>query len=438
MLCCLTFTNRYLQMSAHIISSETDSVTIEVTIEFTNSMLKSEEAILEAVNEVGNLASQGALKSFDTDGSPIMIGPDKWTSKGQELKTYQTPYGGVEIARHVYQSSKGGETYCPLERDARIVVTSTPRLAKIVSNKYANLASTQVQRDLADNHGRNVARSYLQNLSEAVGSFAAAKEEDWHYTTPKLDEPVKSVSIGVDGTCMLLCKEGYREAMVGTISLYDDDGERQHTIQIGATPEYGKATFWRRMEREIAQVKKIYPQATYVGIADGSPDNWSFLEQHTDKQTLDFYHATGYLKGAASAAFPRSQTKRKNWLDEKCHELKNVTGAALLILDELKTFEQKKLSRIIKDNLESAITYFENHHPEMNYAESLEENLPIGSGVTEAACKTLVKQRLCQSGMKWVEKGAGIVLSLRSLVLSPGRWKQFWDKINQYGLPLAA
>ena len=433
----VTFTKRYLQMSAQIISSQKESVTIEVTIEIGNSMLKSEQAILEAVNDVGNLASQEALKSFDTDGSPILIGPDKWTSKGQELKAYQTPYGEIEIARHVYQSSKGGKTYCPLERYARIVVTSTPRFAQMVSNKYANLASTQVQRDLADNHGRRVARSYLQNLSEAVGSVALAKEEDWHYTTPQLNEPVKTVSIGVDGTCMLLCKEGYREAMVGTISLYDNDGERQHTIQIGATPEYGKATFWLRMEREIAQVKKIYPQATYVGIADGAKDNWSFLEQHTEKQTLDFYHATGYLKSAA-AAFPRSKAKRQNGLDEKCHELKHVSGAANKILEELKTFQPKKLSTTIKDNLESAITYFENHHPQMNYAESVEENMPIGSGVTEAACKTLVKQRLCQSGMKWIEKGAGIVLSLRSLVLSKGRWKPFWDKINQYGLPLAA
>jgi hypothetical protein len=121
------------------------------------------------------------LKFFDTDGSAIFIGPDKFTSKGQEPKTYQTPYGEVEIARHVYQNSKGGKTYCPLERNARIVVTSTPSFAKMVSNKYANLASTQVQRDLADNHGRSVARSYLQNLSEAVGSVALAKEEDWHY-----------------------------------------------------------------------------------------------------------------------------------------------------------------------------------------------------------------------------------------------------------------
>jgi len=302
----------------------------------------------------------------------------------------------------------------------------------------AVLASTKVHADLSENHGRKVARSYLQNLSEAVGNIALAKQDNWHYTTPKLNEPVKTVSIGVDGTCMLLCKDGYRQAMVGTISLYDTQGERQHTIYIGATPEYGKATFWLRMKQEIAQVKKTYPEALYVGIADGAKDNWSFLKQHTEKQTLDFYHATADLNGVASAAFPRNKEKGQVWLDSKCHELKHIEGAADNILDEIKAFKNKKLSKATKQNLDSSITYFENHKSEMNYAESIEANLPIGSGVTEAACKTVIKQRLCQSGMKWIEKGAGIVLSLRTLVLTPGRWQQFWDKINQYALPVLA
>jgi len=54
-------------------------------------------------------------------------------------------------------------------------------------------------------------------------------------------------------------------------------------------------------------------------------------------------------------------------------------------------------------------------------------------GVTEAACKTLVKQRLCASGMRWKRKGAGIVLSLRALTHTVGRWTQFWQKIDQFG-----
>jgi len=211
---------------------------------------------------------------------------------------------------------------------------------------------------------------------------------------------------------MLMCKDGYREAMVGTICLYDTDGERQHTIYLGATPEYGKATFWQRMEREIAQVKSRYPQATFVGIADGAKDNWSFLEQHTSRQNLDFYHATSYLKAAAYAAYPRNTTKRSEWISERCHSLKHETNAAIQIVDEMKSFRDKKLSSKRIEELESSITYFENHVDKMDYAQSITEHIPIGSAVTEAACKTIVKQRLCQSGMKWLELGASIVLSM--------------------------
>ncbi len=62
----------------------------------------------------------------------------------------------------------------------------------------------------------------------------------------------------------------------------------------------------------------------------------------------------------------------------------------------------------------------------MNYASHVNKNLPIGSGVTEAACKTLVKQRLCGSGMRWKTKGAKVVLSLRALVQTTNRWQQFF------------
>jgi len=46
---------------------------------------------------------------------------------------------------------------------------------------------------------------------------------------------------------------------------------------------------------------------------------------------------------------------------------------------------------------------------------------PIGSGVTEAACKTLVKKRLCGTGMRWTEQEAQMILSLRALLLSETR-----------------
>ena len=49
-----------------------------------------------------------------------------------------------------------------------------------------------------------------------------------------------------------------------------------------------------------------------------------------------------------------------------------------------------------------------------------------------------IKQRFCRSGMRWKDKGIKTVLSLRSLVLTTDRWKQFWEKIDQYGVGVLA
>jgi hypothetical protein len=118
------------------------------------------------------VATAEGLRQFDTDGSPITVGPVKFTSKGQIEKDYQTPYGVATVARHAYQSPQGGPTYCPLDRDARIVVSSTPRFAKVLSHKYAEFSSPRVQVDLEENHGRAVSRCLIQGVADAVAAAA--------------------------------------------------------------------------------------------------------------------------------------------------------------------------------------------------------------------------------------------------------------------------
>jgi hypothetical protein len=256
-------------MPAAIVSRSETSFTIQVEIPYRSSMLEAEETIQGHLNQAGILATGEALQRFDTDGSPIVVGDTKLTSMGRVLKEYQTPYGVAPVERHIYQSSRGGKTYCPLDRNARIVGSSTPRFARIVSHKYAEFGSSRVIEDLRENHGRTVARSFVQNVADAVAAVALAKEQDWEYALPELDEPIETITIGMDGTCLLMCEDGWRETMVGTIGFYDRQGERQHTIYLAATPEYGKATFLDRLEREIERVRAAYPRARYVGLADG-------------------------------------------------------------------------------------------------------------------------------------------------------------------------
>ena len=414
-----------------------EEVTVEVTVRLSGSLLDMEGAIQEATNAVRRCATEEALQRFDTDGSAIRVGAIKLTARGHDPKEYQTPYGPVEVECYVYQSARGGRIYCPLEHQARIVRGATPRFASQLSHKYSPLNVRAVQADLEQNHGRTIATSYIQNVAEWVGTIATAKEEDWEYAMPALEAPIATVAVSLDGAMIPMADSaGYREAMVGTLSFYDDEGERQHTIYLAAAPEYGKSEFLQRLEREIRRAKPHFPEAMYLGIADGAASNWRFLEQHTDRQLIDFFHATEYVGKIAQATYPprQAESKRSQWPHEHCKKLKHDPAALdLLIGDATRLSQRHTLSQTLRDDVLSAWTYFTNHRHQMDYPDFVAAGLPIGSGVTEAACKTLVKQRLCASGMRWKNTGAKIVLSLRALTQTTGRWAQFWLKIDRFG-----
>ena len=426
-------------MAVTITEINEDGFSLKLSFKFSKSMLQGEHHILEVINNAGTVATGELLKQFDTDGSPIKIGNQTFTSKGLQEKNYQTPYGTSRISRHVYQSHSGGCTYCPLEVDARIILTSTPRFAQMISSKYTQMAVRSVISDLENNHGRRVQKKIVQDLSEAVGTVALAKEESWNYNLPEFEKKVEGISIGLDGTCMLMKEDGWREAMTGTISLYDKSGENMHTIYVATPPEYGKEKFLDKFTMEIERIKEKFPNVTRLGLADGARANWPYLEKHTDHQLLDFYHASEYVGQCGNAIIKNIQEK-DIWVEDQCHKLKHNIGGALRLINELKENKLKIKNKEDKEILNKAINYFENNNTEkrMQYFKFVDSVLPIGSGVTEAACKVIVKERMCKSGMRWKNEGAQIVLTTRSLYQTEGRWEQFWNKIDKYGFNIAA
>ena len=235
-------------------------------------------------------------KGFDSSTRTARQSPglDEAHQGGRSSQGLPDPYGTATVERHVYQSPEGGATYRPLDRDARIIVSSTPKFAKMVSSKYADSARPGSKTTFATTTAAP-SRCLVQDVADAVAAVALVKEEAWSYHLPKMEMPPETVALSLDGTCTLTCENGWRETMVGTISFYDREGERQHTIYLAATPEYGKATFLGRLEAEITHVKATYPEVRYIGIADGAKGNWEFLERHTDAQVVDFWHAAEYL-----------------------------------------------------------------------------------------------------------------------------------------------
>ena len=239
----------------------------------------------------------------------------------------------------------------------------------------------------------------MQDVSNAVGSIVAAKERKWRYTLPEDPEDVAIIGVGLDGSCIDISNEGYRETMVGTISFYDSGDERLSIIYNAAAPEYGKAGFYSRFESEILKVKEPYPKAEIIGVADGAKDNWKFLGKFTQNHILDFYHASEYI-GEVARLMYRNKHKREEWLENSLHKLKHEDGAQHELLKEMKILKKKKFSHSNLSKLNRSITCFNNHLSMMNYRRYQKSNYPVGSGVTEAACKTIVKQRLSSSGMK--------------------------------------
>ena len=424
-------------MPAMLLEQKDNTLTVQFTVTLTGQMLEDEQSLQQSLNEAGQAAMMPMIKQFDTNGEPIRVNGVKHTVKNYGPEDYETPYGSVSAERYTYQTSKGGRAYVPLENDARMVLNSTPRYAQIVSGKYARFGADAICEDLLECNGRKISNNYAKKLSDLVGSVAQCYESEWEYALPEFERPVSTVSLGLDGTCILMHKDGWREAMCGTIAFFDSDGERMHTIYCAATPEYGKEIFKGKFSHEIERVQTVLPNVLYVGVADGAKDNWIFLENYTKNLVLDFYHAREYISRAASAIFGKDKQGKFAWIADWSHRLKHKQGAIGRLLEELELRRQnldKKDFLERDEELRLVIGYYTNNKNRMRYSYQLKHNLPLGSGVTEAACKTLIKQRMCISGSRWKNEGASCVMALRSLKLSKGRWQQFWNYAMRHGV----
>ena len=404
------------------------------------SAFSFEKDVQQATAGIGMALMEYGLAAFDADGEALHVGGLRLSSKGKQTETYQTSFGPVTLSRHVYQPSAGGKTYVPFEDRARIIGLSTPLFASSIAAKYSESGGRAVQQDLAEHHARRVSLDFIQSLAAEVALVALRKEPFWRYEalTPPKDAAV--IALGYDGTCSHVCGDGWKQVMVGTMAIFDQDGKLLETLYVANAPEDGKATFLARMDREVATLKERYPDALWVGVSDGATDLRPELAKHCGQLILDYYHAAEYLAGAAPAMTAATRRQEggltpEEWLPAALQRLKDEDGAAEKLLGEMR--RQLEAGPALTSQEHAALTkaagYFENNLDRMDYAAALRENLPIGSGITEAACKTIVKARLCGGGMRWHLQSMQQVLCLRALRRSSNRWPQFWQRIERQG-----
>jgi hypothetical protein len=424
-------------------SISTNTVTNELTITIHDvdwekschaSFYAGEVRVRDLLQLIGQALTVELLRSKEVTAPRLEHEGQTYYRKEATPGHYQTLYGEVVVARHLYQSSVGGETVCPLERNCQLSFGSaTPLLAEVVSFKLASQTAGEVEQDLAQCQGLALSDTYLRALGDQVGQLAVAKAQSWQLTSPAPAAPVATIATGVDGTTMPVVNEAYKEAMCGTIAVYDAEGTRLHTQYLGSMPEAGKAPFAARVTTRVAQVLARYPTARHVCLGDGAKWNWDFFAAHYPGAiwVLDFYHAATHLHTAAELIFGAGADAATYYDRWRTTLLEEVNGVAALLRSLIYYRNRAALPPRTVRALETELNYFRTHTAEMQYADFRAAQVPIGSGVTEAGCKELIKARFCRSGMRWKRATGAPILQLRAIRLSQ-HWDSFWSKVMHY------
>jgi len=198
-----------------------------------------------------------------------------------------------------------------------------------------------------------------------------------------------------------------------------------YCLGLEARPE-----FWRRVRAHALDLGLDAASCQLVVLlGDGADWIWRYGAHYLGGpgrqivESVDIFHARGHLWDYAKAYFA-NEADVTAWATPFNEQLE--TEGPGPIMAAMTALEAKYPGDDPK-TVEKEHHYFVNHAAQMDYPRYRAMGLPIGSGIVEGACKTLVKERLDGGGMWWTEAGAQTLGTLRALYRSGlGRWRQFW------------
>jgi len=373
---------------------------------------------------------------------------------------YLTRAGVVHVERSLYRAAGEDFSICPLELRAGIVEGYwTPWAAMLAVWAVAHLTPAEAEELFDRVGGMTPSRSSLDRLPRAVNLRWEDQREVFESAIRAVEavpEEAVAVAVSLDGI-MVPMKDGerqakrararakgketrgptgYREASCGTITFYDKDGDRLETRGFGRMPQKGKATLKAMLAEELKAVLAPRPDLLVVGVADGAKDNWTYLEAILPQgavMVLDFFHAADHLKKAMDLAHGKGTPKSDAEFQRLRLLLRDEEDGVYKVINAL-AYQVRKHPR--RKKLKTELRYFRRNRKRMDYARLKAGNLPIGSGVVEAANKTLVTVRMKRAGSRWSIDGGQAVLTFRSLSKSD-RFDHAWDLLaHTYKMPV--
>ena len=393
------------------------------------------------------------VERFDLDVEEIRVEGERYRWKMKSKQEYCGLSGTFEVERSLYvPRSKTARAICPLELRAGIVEgTWTPLAARVMARAVASTTPKEAAELFEELGGMKPSTSSLDRLPKRLSEKWEEKrevfEEELRTVTPVPREAV-SVAVSLDGVQVPMkdgeraekrAREdkrpqgpaGCREVGCGTVSLYDAEGERLETVRFGRMPETKKETLKRQLEAELESIFASRPHLTLVCLADGFEDNWEFLPKLTARygngeknEAIDIFHVLEKVKTALDVYHGDCTPESKAAFEELRIWLRESPDGAERVIRALR-YRRDKVRGGKKKTITGVINYLTKRKKRLRYKRLLDAKLPVGSGVVEAACKTLATERMKRSGMSWLEEGGQAVLTLRSLIQS-NRWEHGW------------
>jgi len=324
--------------------------------------------------------------------------------------------------------------------------TRSPGLRRLMARAGSQSTFKDGRDDLQIYAGLTVSAKDVERVAERIGQEMEAwsqrerqrvLDED---AEPEKDVPVMYVSYDGTGVPMrpeeLIGVKGKqadgtaktREAKLGCVFTQtglDEEGspirDPESTTFVGAI-EPAEAFGWRMYgearRRGLSRARRV------VVLGDGAEWVKNLAEMHFPRavSVIDLYHAREHVSGLCRTLFgsneKRMERRRQSWwalLD--AGRVETIVFQARRNLPE--DPERKKTA-------EAEIRYLDKNRERMRYTKFRAQGLFVGSGVVEAGCKTVIGQRLKQSGMEWTVRGANAIISLRCMMKS-NRLEDYWE-----------
>jgi hypothetical protein len=425
-----------------------------------------EKEIAAHLREVGRQVVEATFNQIEPDASTDLPPLIHWEATTYRPVGQKTPnrnvaslFGTLTLWRHGYrsrQSDDGEAVLFPLEMALGLRAGTTPALADRFGVLLAEAGATQ-QRVLQRLHADHAVVMGVKRLR----ALAAALSEDMSEHRQEcqvqrllalLQQAADSkgryrpvLSVGRDGITLGEQPHGFFEvASTATLTVFDRASKRLGTVSLAFVPEYGQGTMTDQLtallEETLRRWQGDVPRLCYVTDAGDNEVGYyrrvlrGMRHPRTGKKLewswiVDYFHASQRITTMAEALFGSGQ-RADTWAAKMRKLLKKPSGVRRVLLSAAALKARLGLRRHVQSAFRTAYNYLRQRSQHMHYADCRRVGLPIGSGITEAACKTIFTQRLKLSGMRWKRQGAQVILNLRVILLS-GIWQQTYHAMLQ-------